>query len=70
MGSFDFAVQMWRAGPDVHVANVSFFEMPVEVGLEFGAIVGLDDVDAERQATQDVIDELDGCPLIAGLVDL
>jgi hypothetical protein len=29
----------------------------VEVGLEFGAIVGLDDVDAERQPPEDVVDE-------------
>jgi hypothetical protein len=39
MGSLDFPVQMWCPRPDVHVADVAFFEMPVEVGLEFGAIV-------------------------------
>jgi hypothetical protein len=39
--------------------------MPVEVGLEFGAIVGLNDADAEWQATEYVIDEGDGRPLIA-----
>ena len=48
MGPFDLAVQMWCPRPDVHVPDVEFFEMPVEVGLEFGAIVGLNDVDAER----------------------
>ena len=31
---------------------------------------GLNDVDAERQPTQDLVDELDGRPLIAGVVDL
>jgi len=68
--SFDFAVEMWRPRPDVRVADVAFFEMPVEVGLKFGAIVGLNDLDAERQATEDVVDECDGRPLIAGVVDL
>jgi hypothetical protein len=38
------------------VANVTVFEMPVEVRLEFGAPVGLNDLDAERQAPEDVID--------------
>ena len=47
----------------------SVFEMPVEVGLEFGAIVGLNDVDAEGQSPEDVVDECDGRPLIAGVED-
>jgi hypothetical protein len=70
MGSFDLAVQMRCPRPDIHVVDVAFFEMPVEVGLEFGAIVGLNDVDAEGQPPEDVIDEFDGRPLIAGVVDL
>ena len=52
------------------MADVAFFEMPVEVRLEFGAIVGLNDVDAERQSSDDIVDEGDGRPLIAGVVDL
>ena len=67
---FDLAVQMRCPRPDVHVADIAFFEMPVEVGLEFGALVGLNGVDAERQPPEDVIDEGDGRPLIAGVVDL
>ena len=70
MGSFDLAVQMWRPRPDVHMADVAFFEMPVKVGLEFSAIVRLDHMDAERQAAEDVVDELDGRALITGIVDL
>src|SRR5262245_36518393 len=65
MGSFDLAVQVWGPRTDVHMPNVEFLEMPVEMGLEFGTVIGLDDVDAERQAAEDVIDELDGCALIA-----
>jgi hypothetical protein len=48
MGSLDLAVQMWCPGPDVDVADVEGFEMPVKVGLEFGAVVALNDMDAER----------------------
>ena len=69
MGSFDLAVEMWGPWPDVHVADVEFLEMPVEVGLKLGAIVRLDHLDAEGQAAEDIIDELDGRPLIAGLED-
>jgi hypothetical protein len=39
------------------VADVEGFEMSVKVRLEFGAIVGLNDMDAEREAPEDVIDE-------------
>ena len=48
MGSFDLAVQAWGPRPDVDVADIEIFEMPVKVGLEFRANVGLNDVDAER----------------------
>ena len=41
--------------------------MPVKVGLEFGAIVGLHDVEAEGQATEDVVDDGDGRALTAGI---
>ena len=56
MGSFDLPIQMWRPRPDVHMADVELLEMPVKVRLEFGAIIGLDDVDAEGQAPEHVID--------------
>ena len=51
------------------MADVARFEMPMEAGLELGAIVRLDHLDAEGQAAEDIIDELDGRPLIAGLED-
>jgi hypothetical protein len=52
------------------LADVERLEMPVEMGLEFSAVVGLNHVDAERQAPEDVIDECDGGALMAGVVDL
>jgi hypothetical protein len=44
--------------------------MPVKVGLGFGAIVGLNDVDAEGQLAEEVLDEFNGRSLRAGVVDL
>jgi len=51
--------------PDAELAQV-----PVELGLELGPVVGLHDVDAKRQTPDDLVDELDGGRLIAGVVDL
>src|SRR6476620_12395223 len=70
MGSFDLPVEMGSPRPDVHVADVAGFEMPVEMGLEFGAVVGLNDVDAEGQPSEDLANKFDRRPLIAGVVDL
>src|SRR5687767_3420862 len=61
---------MWGPRPDVHVADVELLEMPVKVGLEFGAVVRLNDMHAEGQSPENVVDEGDGCSLIAGVVDL
>jgi hypothetical protein len=41
--------------------------MPVKVRLKLGAVVRLDDLDPEGKPTNDVIDEFDGCGLIAGV---
>jgi hypothetical protein len=50
MGAFDLAVQVRCPGPDVDVTDVELLEMPVEVGLEFGAIVpSLEEVKAGQQ---------------------
>ena len=42
----------------------------MEVRLELGAVVRLDDVDAKRQAPKDFVDDLDRRALVAGVVDL
>jgi hypothetical protein len=50
MRSFDLAIQMWGSRPDVHVTDVELLEMPVEVGLKFGAVVpSLEEVKAGQQ---------------------
>ena len=43
--------------------------MPVEAGTELGAIVGLDDLDPEREPLQQVVQELDGGLLVAPVID-
>ena len=66
----DLAVEMRRTRVDIDMPDVQAFDVGVEAGLEFGAIVGLNHADAERQATPDFVEELDGRPLIAGVIDL
>lgn len=48
MGSFHLAVQPRRPGSNVCVADVARVEMPVKLGLELRAIVGLDNVHPTR----------------------
>lgn len=52
------------------MANVELFQVPVELRLEFGAVVGLDDENAEWQSTKDLVDELNRRYLRAGVVNL
>jgi hypothetical protein len=44
-------------------------DVPVEGGLELGAVVGLDDLDLERQALDDMVEELDRGGLVERRVD-
>ena len=43
MGSLHLAVEMRRAGTDVDVADIPFLQVPMELGLELGAVVRLHD---------------------------
>src|SRR5262245_23461203 len=61
---------MRRPRSDVHVADIQSLEAPVEARLEFGAVVGLDHLDAEREPPQDLVQEADGRSLIARVVNL
>jgi hypothetical protein len=44
-------------------------EAPVELRLELGAVIGLHDMHAKRQAADDLVDELHGRSLIAAVRD-
>jgi hypothetical protein len=54
---FNLAVEVRGPRTDVEVPHVLRLEVPVELGLEFGAIVGLHDVDPKRQAAEHIVDE-------------
>ncbi|MFB9638880.1 hypothetical protein ACFFR9_35645 [Streptomyces spiralis] len=69
MGAFDFPVQPRCAGLDVRVGDALVEHVPMEGGLEFGAAIGLDDLDLKRQALQHVVEELDGGGLVERRVD-
>jgi hypothetical protein len=51
------------------VPNVLRLKMPVKLGLKLGAVIGLHDVHAERQAANHFVNEEDGRALVARIVD-
>ncbi len=69
VGPFDLAVEAGCGRRDVDVADASVEEVPVEGALELGAVVGLDDLDPERELLEDVVDELDRGLLVVAWVD-
>lgn len=50
--------------------DVLLLQVPVEVGLELGAIVRLDYEHPERESTDDFVHKADGSLLVADIVDL
>ena len=69
MRSLDFAVEPRGGGLDVGVADAAVHDVPVEAGLELGAVVGLDRLDSERKPFQHVVQELDSGLLVVAGVD-
>jgi hypothetical protein len=65
----DLAVEQRRRRLDVDVLNAAVQDVPVELGLELGAVVGLDAQDVERQLLKDVVDELHSGLLAQAVVD-
>src|SRR5688572_17014919 len=65
-----FAVQPGGAGPNVTVADVSTLQVPMELRLEFCAVVGLHDMHAKWQSPKHLVDELDRGALVARIEDL
>ena len=47
MRALDLAVEPWRSRLDVHVADVELLQVPMELRLKLGAVVGLNNVHAE-----------------------
>ena len=69
MRALNFAIEVRSPRADVDMANVQRLDVPMELRLKLRPVVGLNDVDAEWQPTQDLVDEPDGRPLVAGVVD-
>src|SRR5580698_2904341 len=69
MGSFDLAIELWRAALDVGVTDALIFDVPMEFGLELMAIIGPDFPDTERELGDDVIDEVDRIGLSVFVID-
>lgn len=61
---------MRSPGSNIHVTDIAGFEMPVKAGLEFGPVIGLDDLHAEWQASDHLIRKTNRRRLVAGIVDL
>jgi hypothetical protein len=70
VGSFDLAIQVRCSRSDVDVADIERLQVPVKLGLEFGAIVGLHDLNAEGQASADFLNEANRRALMARVIDL
>jgi hypothetical protein len=64
VGALDLAVEPRGAGLDVDMANAPVEGMPVEAGAELDTVVGLDDLHAEGEPLQQVVEELDGGLLV------
>jgi len=67
--SFDLAVQVRTRRLDVDVVHAEVFSVPVELGLPLVPVVGPDRVDAEGEALDHVVEEVDGALLVVALVD-
>ena len=70
VGSFDFSIELGRASFDVGVPDPEIFDMPMEFGLEFVAIIRMDFTNAEWELFDDVVNEVDGVCLRVFIVDL
>lgn len=51
------------------MADAAVQDVPVELGTELAAVVGLDGVDAERELLADVVEELNRGDLVVLVVD-
>ena len=68
VGSLHLSVQTRGERADVDVANAAVKDVPVELRLELGSVVGLDRLDVEGELLQHIVDELDGGLLVEPVV--
>ena len=68
--SLDFTIELRSVPFDVDVPDPEIFDMPMEFGLEFVAIIRTDLTNAEWELFNDVINEVDCVCLRVFIVDL
>jgi hypothetical protein len=57
MRPLHLAIETRGARANVDVPNIEALEVPVELGLELGAVIGLHDMHAKRQPADDLVDD-------------
>jgi hypothetical protein len=67
--ALDLAVEVGLARLDVDVAHAEVLHVPVELRLPLVPVVGADRVDAEGEALDHVVDEVDRALLVVARVD-
>ncbi len=70
MAAFDLPIQTRGSRLDVNVTDAFVEHVPMELLLEFGAVIGLYSVDAKGQSFAHVVEELNGGTLVVALEDL
>ena len=70
VGPFDLAIELGRTWLDIGVSYPLVLDVPMELGLEFMAIVGSNFSDPEGELVDDIVDEVDGVGLGVFPVDL
>jgi len=69
MGSFDLSVEMRTGLLYVNVPDTQVFAMPMELGLKFVAIIGLDGVYPKGEFVSDIVNKGYGTLLVMGRID-
>jgi hypothetical protein len=67
---FDFAIQLWRLGFDIHMSHPLIFNMPVKASLKLMTSVGSDGADPEGELLDHMVHEPDRTLLIMFWIDL
>lgn len=69
MWPLDLAIELRCSTLDVRVSNSGIFDMPMELGLEFMAVIRAHFPNAERKLFNDMINEIDRIGLSVFFVD-
>jgi len=68
--AFDLAIELWRTRLDVCVTDALILDTPMELGLEFVAIIGANFPDPGGKALDNMVNEGDGIGLGVPAIDV